>query len=207
MFKLNLMPTILVAIAITTSTGVTAKTTLNPTRMQSDQSSTTLAKQPATQSEQPTASISPRQFVMKSSQGGMAEVELGRMASQRGSDNQVKQFGERMVQDHTKANDELKQLATSEKITLAKNVGEENQMVMQRLSKLSGAEFDRAYMKHMVEDHMKDVSLFEQEAKQGRDQNLKAWAAKTLPTLQEHLKLAQSIESSLGETAPKADNQ
>ncbi len=207
MFKLNLVTTILVATAITTATGVTAKTTLNQTRMQPDQSSTTLAKQPTTQSAQPTASISRRQFVMKSSQGGMAEVELGRMASQRGSDDQVKQFGERMVQDHTKANDELKQLATSKKITIAKNVGEENQMVMQRLSKLSGAEFDRAYMKHMVEDHMKDVSLFEQEAKKGRDQNLKAWAAKTLPTLQEHLKLAQSIESSLGGTAPKSDNQ
>lgn len=129
----------------------------------------------------------------EAAQGGLAEVQLGQIASQSGASDAVKQFGQRMVQDHTQANNQLQQLATQKGVTLPNNIDKQNQKVSQQLSKLSGASFDRAYINHMVEDHTKDVSLYQRQAQQGQDPNVKAFAAQTVPILQEHLQLARSI--------------
>jgi putative membrane protein len=105
-----------------------------------------------------------------------------------------------MVDDHGKANKELMQLADSEGVTLPKEMDSKAKETADRLSKLSGAEFDRAYMKEMVEDHTKDVSAFQRQAEQGKDQDVKGWAAKTLPTLQEHLQMAKTTAAKVGAT-------
>ena len=138
-----------------------------------------------------------RAFVEKAAMGGMAEVQLGQLAQQKASNDQVKQFGARMVQDHGKANDELKKVASDKGIELPASLDKKHEKELQRLQKLSGAEFDRAYMKHMVGDHKKDVSEFEKESKSGKDAAIKGFAAKTLPTLQEHLKLAKSVDEAV----------
>jgi putative membrane protein len=134
-----------------------------------------------------------RNFVAEAAKGGMLEVELGRLATERGESVAVKQFGKRMIDDHTKANNELKQTASAKSIPLPTELDAKGKATMDRLSKLKGEEFDRAYMDDMVEDHTKDVSDFQREANSGADSDVKAFAAKTLPTLQEHLRMAQSI--------------
>jgi len=137
-------------------------------------------------------------WVMKVAKGGMAEVELGKMAADKASADNVKQFGQRMVTDHSKANDELKALAESKKITLPTEMGAEEKALHDRLAKLSGPAFDRAYMKAMLDDHVKDVNAFKMEAKSGKDPDIKAWAAKTLPTLEDHLKQARETNGAVG---------
>jgi putative membrane protein len=131
-------------------------------------------------------------FVTKAAQGGMAEVELGNLAQQNGSSDTVKQFGKRMVGDHTKANDELKTLASDKGVSLPTALDAKSQATKDRLSKLSGAAFDRAYMQDMVTDHQQDVAEFRKQSTRGTDPDLKAFASKTLPTLEEHLKLART---------------
>jgi putative membrane protein len=139
---------------------------------------------------------SDRQFIMEAAQGGMAEVELGQLAADKAESSAVKQFAQRMVTDHGKANDELKSLAQSKNITLPADLDAKHKATKDRLSKLSGAQFDRAYMQDMVSDHQKDVSEFKKQSTSAKDAELKAWAAKTLPTLQEHLQMAQAASRS-----------
>lgn len=137
-------------------------------------------------------------FLMEAAMGGLMEVELGRVAAQKASSDAVKQFGQRMVDDHGAANTELTSLATSKGVTLPTALDEKHQKDVTKLSAMSGADFDRAYMKMMVSDHVKDVSEFEKQSTKGTDPDLKAFASKTLPTLQEHLKMAKSVEGSQG---------
>ena len=135
-----------------------------------------------------------KSFMQKAAQGGMAEVQLGQLATQKASSDQVKQFGQRMVGDHTKANDQLKQIASSKGATLPTELSSNDKREMDRLSKLSGAKFDKAYMDLMVSDHKKDVSEFKSEASKAHDPDVKDFASSTLPTLEEHLQLAQSAD-------------
>jgi putative membrane protein len=137
-------------------------------------------------------------FVMKAAQGGMEEVELGKLASSKGANASVKQFGDRMVSDHSKANDELKMAAQKDNVTVPSELSKKQQDDVAKLNKLDGAAFDKAYAKMMVSDHKEDISLFEKEAKSGKDANVKAFAQQTLPTLQEHLRLAQAMEQGAG---------
>ena len=137
-------------------------------------------------------------FVTEAAEGGMAEVELGKLATEKAESNDVKQFGQRMVDDHSKANDQLKQVASQKNITLPSGIGAKNQATKNHLEKLSGAAFDRAYMTHMVEDHKKDVAAFQKEANAGKDADIKNFASQTLPTLQEHLRIAEDTHSKLG---------
>jgi putative membrane protein len=132
-------------------------------------------------------------FVMDAATGGMAEVELGKLAADKATNADVKKFGQRMADDHGKANDELKSLAQSKQITLPNAVDAKHQATIDRLSKLSGEAFDRAYVQEMLKDHQKDVAAFRTESKSGKDPEVKAWAGKTLPTLEEHLKLIQDL--------------
>jgi len=138
-----------------------------------------------------------KSFVEKAAVGGLAEVSMGKMAQEKGSSDQVKQFGARMVEDHSKANDELKQVASSKGITLPTDLDAKHKAKMDKMEKLSGAQFDRAYMDDMVADHKQDVADFKKEANSGKDSDVKAFAAKTLPTLEDHLKMAQSTDASV----------
>jgi len=138
-----------------------------------------------------------RKFVEEAAIGGMSEVELGNLAQQKASNDQVKQFGARMVQDHSKANDELKQVASAKGIQLPASLDKKHQKDLDRFQKMTGADFDKAYMSHMVDDHKKDVSDFKKEASSGKDADIKGFASKTLPTLQEHLQLAQTTNDAV----------
>jgi putative membrane protein len=132
-------------------------------------------------------------FVMDAANGGLAEVELGRLAAEKAGKDDVKKFGQRMVDDHGKANDELKTLAQSKQITLPAAPDAKHKATIDRLSKLTGDAFDRAYVQEMLKDHEKDVAAFRAESRSGKDPEVKAWAGKTLPTLEEHLKMIQDL--------------
>jgi putative membrane protein len=147
---------------------------------------------------------SDRQFFMEAAHGGMTEVELGRLAADRATNPDVKEFGQRMVDDHGKANDELKSLASQKNVTLPEDIGRENEALKTRLSKLSGPEFDKAYINAMVRDHNKDVKEFEHQANVASDPDVKAFASKTLPTLKEHQKMAHELQVKLG-SAPASN--
>lgn len=139
-----------------------------------------------------------RKFMMDAAEGGMMEVELGRLAAQKASNADVKSFGQRMVDDHGKANTQLKSIAAQKGVTLPTTLSADKRKEMEHMSKLSGAEFDKMYMSHMVKDHKKDVSEFEKQATKGDDSNVKSFAQQNLPTLREHLQMAQSIASKVG---------
>ncbi len=142
-------------------------------------------------------------WVTKVAQGGMAEVELGKLATEKAASDEVKKFGQRMVDDHSKANDELKTLAQNKKFTLPTDIDAKHKAERDRFSKLSGAAFDRAYMQAMVAGHREVENLFRMESTSGKDPDVKAWAAKTLPTVEEHLKMAQQTTTAVGTSGTK----
>jgi len=147
--------------------------------------------------------MSDQTFVTKAAAGGLAEVDLGKLAQEKGASQQVKSFGKRMVDDHSRANDELKALAKSKNITLPADLDTHDRAEHDRLAKLSGAAFDRAYMRAMLTDHREDVNEFRHESTTGKDTDIKAFASKTLPTLEDHLKMAQDTNRAVG-TSGKA---
>lgn len=132
-------------------------------------------------------------FINDAAPGGMAEVELGKLALSKAQNAEVKAFAQKMIDDHSKAGDELKQLAAQKKVTLPPDVLPKHKEAMEKLSKLTGADFDREYVKAMVEDHEKDVTAFEAVSKTATDADVKAFAAKTLPTLKMHLEMIKGI--------------
>ena len=138
-----------------------------------------------------------RDFVKKAAIGNTAEVELGRVAMQRATRPSVRSFGERMVTDHGRSNAELAALARSKGIDVSPALEASQQAMRDRLSSLSGADFDRAYMSEMVRDHTEDVALFERAAQTSADPDIKAWAAGSLPMLRDHLALARQVNSEL----------
>jgi putative membrane protein len=140
-------------------------------------------------------------FAKEAAMGGMAEVELGKLAVEKASSPDVKSFGQHMVDDHSKANDELKQLAAQKGMTLPATVSSMQKQDMDKLSKLSGAAFDKAYIDMMVKGHNKTVALFEKESKGGKDSDLKSWASSTLPTLQGHKKMVDDLHASMMKTS------
>lgn len=136
-------------------------------------------------------------FVTEAANGGMAEVELGQLAQQKAQHADVKAFGEMMIKDHSKANDELTTLARGKNITVPATIGAEQQKVKDDLAKKTGREFDKAYIDEMVEDHEKDVKLFEDASKNLKDSELKAFVDKTLPTLRTHLEHSKAVKDKL----------
>jgi putative membrane protein len=137
-------------------------------------------------------------FLAKAAQGGMAEVELGKLALAHGSSARIKYFGQRMVDDHSKANDKLARIAAQKGVALPTGLTQQDQATKDRLSGLSGAEFDRAYIQDMVKDHNEDIAEFSKEANGGHDPDIRKFASATLPTLREHLKLAERTSTQVG---------
>jgi putative membrane protein len=136
-----------------------------------------------------------REFIQKAAVGGAAEVELGTLATQRASRPAVKDFGAKMVKDHGAANAELATLAKSKGVDVQTALDAEHQAIRDRLMALQGPDFDRAYMQEMVKDHTQDVAEFEKASQTASDTDVRSWAAKTLPTLREHLALARDVNS------------
>ncbi|MFL6275107.1 MAG: DUF4142 domain-containing protein [Blastocatellia bacterium] len=145
-----------------------------------------------------------RDFMSKAAVGGMEEVALGRLATQKGANADVKAFGQRMVDDHSRAGNELNSLAAQKNVTLPTALDQEHQADVDKLSKLSGAAFDREYMSMMVKDHVEDVAEFERAAATGSDNDVKAWAGRTVPTLRQHLQMAQETAGKVGATGGAA---
>lgn len=149
---------------------------------------------PTSQPNQTTLSKSDRQFVIEAAQGGIAEVTLGQIATKRAVSNEVKQYAQHMIDDHTKANAELMQLAKRKDITVLTNMDAKRQALITKISKLSGKSFDQAYMNEVgVKSHAGQAALYQREVQQGQDSDLKAFAAKILPTVQEHLQMARNM--------------
>lgn len=133
-------------------------------------------------------------FAVKVAEGGMVEVEFSKLAQKKTTNADVKKLAAMMIEDHTKANNELKALAKTKNITLPKAIGEGRQKDMQDLSAKTGADFDKAYVTYMVKDHKEDIRLFERQSNKGEDADTKSWAAKTLPTLRHHLEMVEQTE-------------
>ena len=140
-------------------------------------------------------------FLRKAAEGGIAEVALGNLAKDKASDPAVKEFAQKMIDDHSKANIELKQLANQKGVAVPAEADSQSKKELDKLSRLSGAEFDRAYMKLMVSDHQKDVAEFNKELTSAADSDVKSFVQKTLPTLQLHLQMTRENDSKVAKTS------
>ena len=137
------------------------------------------------------------EFALKAAEGGLMEVKLGELAQTQASSPEVKKFAQQMITDHSKANTELQQLAREKNISIPTSLGEDKQKKYDDFASKKGEEFDRAYSDFMVKDHKEDVDLFQKEADNGGDPELKAWAAKTVPVLKHHLQMAEDAEKAV----------
>jgi putative membrane protein len=153
---------------------------------------------PGSMSRDTTMRSPDQMFVVKAAQGGIAEVNLGNLAKQNGGSDAVKQFGDKMVTDHSQANEQLKQLAQQKGIDLPKSASSKDKKLSKTLEAKQGPDFDKAYIHDMVKDHEADVAEFRNEAKNGQDPDVKAWAQKTLPTLEQHLATAKQVAEQVG---------
>jgi putative membrane protein len=148
-----------------------------------------------------------RKFLIDAAGDSMAEIELGRLAQERATSPDVKSFGSRMVDDHTKASEQLKSLASAKAVKLPEEVPAKHKTHINRLSSLSGAEFDRAYARHMVMDHQKAVAMFQKASNGAKSEEVKQFAATNLPTLKEHLQMAQDLNRKAGDTSGLRSDQ
>ena len=134
-----------------------------------------------------------RDFMMKAAQSDMAEIQGGQIAKEKASSDAVKKFADQMVTDHTKTSGQMKTIAASRSVALPTTPASKDERDLKKLATMSGTDFDRAYMASQVRAHRDAVALFQKEAKSGKDAELKAFAATTLPALQEHLKMATEL--------------
>jgi putative membrane protein len=137
-------------------------------------------------------------FAMAAARGGIAEVETGKLAADKASSPDVKAFGQQMVDDHGKANEQLKSVAEKQNLTLPTTMNAKQQAMYDMLKGKTGAEFDKAYVDAMVKDHEEDVKEFQREADKGKDEQIKAFASETLPVIQGHLEKIKGIQSKMG---------
>jgi len=136
-------------------------------------------------------------FATNAAAGGMAEVELGNLAQQKSANEKIRNFGAMMVADHSKAGNELKALATSKNISLPGYVSDDEQKKIDALAKKSVKDFDKAYVDAMINGHKKALKLFQDEAKNGTDADLKAFASRTVTVVQAHLEAIEEIQAGL----------
>lgn len=132
-------------------------------------------------------------FMREAARGGMAEVKLGQLALDRGASERVRHFGQRMIDDHSKANDRLKDIASRERVDLPTDIGAKNQALYDRLSSLHGAAFDAAYIRNMKMDHAEDIAAFRSEKNGGHDRAVRRFASETLPIVQEHYNMISDM--------------
>ena len=136
-------------------------------------------------------------YMKTAAQGGMFEIEVGKLAASKAQNAEVKSFGQKMVTDHGKIGDDLKSVAAKKKATLPTEITAEQRETIDKLSKLSGADFDKEYVDMMVEDHEDDQDAFQTQADSGNDADVKAFAARNLPTIKAHLEMIKNIQSKM----------
>jgi putative membrane protein len=139
------------------------------------------------------AQLTDEQYLMEASACSMAEVQIAKLAAERATNPQVKQYAQQIAQDHMAANEKMRDLAEKTKLSVAREVGREHQQVIDQLSKLEGAEFDRAFLQHMIKDHQKAIAQTQAKARDATSPELKEFATSALPKLQAHLKRAQEL--------------
>lgn len=137
-------------------------------------------------------------FLQKAAQGNLAEVETGQLAVQQALNPQVQRFGERMVQDHSQANDKLKTVAENAGVQLPTEPSHAEMQEMSKLKSLSGQQFDAAYARAALKDHHKDVKEYEHVAKTAKNPEVRAYAEQMLPTLKDHLAQAERLPANSG---------
>jgi putative membrane protein len=137
------------------------------------------------------------EFVSKATIGGMTEVELGKIAQKNGSSNDVKEYGKMLEKDHAAANEKLRSIASAENISVPSSMDNEHTMHVSDMGSRSGADFDKAFIAMMLDDHEKDIAEFKKAAESNSNQKIKDFASQTLPTLQKHLDKARSIKSKM----------
>lgn len=145
-----------------------------------------------------------RKFAQKAIHGNAVQIQTGEYASQKATNEKVKEYGQRMYDDHSKANEQLMSVINEtipEKWRPIKEIDPETKKQIEKLNKTSGKEFDRAFMKMMVDAHKDAIDLYEKEIKNGKNEKLKQYAEKTLPVLKEHLKMAQDIQKQLQQSS------
>jgi len=133
-------------------------------------------------------------FAVEAADGGLLEVQLGMLAQHNSLTPEVKQLGQMMVDDHTKANDELRNLATKKDISIPLRMSDENQKKYDDMAAKTGNDFDEAYTDFMVKDHKEDIDNFKKEFDKGKDDDLRTWASNKVPTLEHHLAQAEQTE-------------
>lgn len=147
------------------------------------------------------ADMADAHFAKAAAQGGMAEIQLGKLAADRGGNAMVKAFGERMVTQHGAAADQLKAAAEQAHMMLPSTVSSKDQQTYDRLARLNGSDFDRAYADDMVQDHEKDLNEFQNEANNGKNSSIRAFAAQTTPMIQQHLNQAREMQKAVSQTS------
>ena len=134
-----------------------------------------------------------RMFVSKAMQGGLAEVQLGQLTLQKSNNPQVKEFAQRMIDDHTKLNDQMKPVAQQVGVTVPDQISKGDRKIIAKLQALSGPAYDQAYIKDMVKDHKQDLNEFQMEASSGQDQTVKDAANQGSKVIAQHLQMAQQM--------------
>jgi putative membrane protein len=178
----------------TTDTGTAAQTgTTTDTGTTAQTGTTTDTTQTGTAAGAGQLAEADQTFVEKVAQENIAELDLGELAKERAQSDEVKQFAQRMIDDHGKANEQLEEIAKNKGAVIPTEAGEEHSKLRAELGELQGEEFDQRYMAAMAEDHQKAVDLFQKQAEEGRDPELKSFAEQTLPIIKEHLTMAQSM--------------
>jgi putative membrane protein len=166
---------------------------------------------PTTPSNSTPLSAADTQFILQAHQGNMTEVELSRLALEprRGASNNVRQYAQRMVQDHTQADTKLLQLVQQKGATIPQTQGldAEHRQISDRLQRLSGRNFDQAYMRAMETDHARTVALFQREAQRGQEPEVKAFATQLLPALRQHLQMARAMTDDGGQQGSRSPRQ
>jgi putative membrane protein len=142
-----------------------------------------------------TAAVDPMTFVKKASEISLAEVQIGNLAAKQASRSDVKQYAMKLAADHKKAYDELKTVATKDNLPVSAGVDKKHQDLAVRLAAMQGPNFDREFLQDMVKGHKEAIQLFEAQANSGRDVTIKNYAQKCLPTLREHLRTAEQLQS------------
>lgn len=150
--------------------------------------------EPAILSSEPNPDV---EFVLKAAEGGLIEVKLGQLAKSKGMAEAIKSFGTMMVDDHSKANEELKNLAQKKNIQLSDSLSGEKRERYAEFVRKNAMDFDKDFINLMVDDHKKVIDAFEKEAKDGKDADIKAWASEKLPTLKHHLDMAEQTKNTI----------
>ena len=187
--KLSLKSTVAIATGFVflSAVGCSKDKTMDTSSVQSSADRSTAADR------SPSASnATDRDFAVIAAQAGMAEVELGNLAQTQGSDDRIRSYGKKLVEDHAKLNNDLKDIAAKQTITLPTDVNSDQRKAIDTLSRRSGSQFDNEFWKTAVDDHAKAIEEFRKEAAMGDNQALKGFASKSIPSLEDHLQMAQT---------------